>query len=209
MTPAAAPDGRPVAPLGPLLVLTDRTQCRRPLRDVLADAVAGGARTVVLREKDLPVDERRALAASVRALLEPVDGTLVLAGTSVPGEAVHLAAADPVPSPRPRLLGRSCHDRTDVSRAAAEGCDWVTASPVRLTTSKPGYGPALGLDGLARLTTAPVPVYALGGLDASDARGCLAAGAAGVAVMGAVMRADQPANLVADLLAHLVPEAVP
>jgi thiamine-phosphate pyrophosphorylase len=188
------------APLGPLLVLTDRTQCRRPLVDVVAAAVEGGARTVVLREKDLPTAERAALADRLRSALAPVDGTLVLAGTSLPGDAVHLSAADDVPEPRPALLGRSCHDQTSVDRAGAEGCDWVTVSPVRLTASKPGYGPALGTAGLAALTTGP-PAYALGGVTAADARACLDAGAAGVAVMGAVMRAERPDAVVGDLLA--------
>lgn len=188
-----------VAPLGPLLVLTDRAQCRRPLVDVVAAAVEGGARTVVLREKDLPAGERAALADELRAVLG-AGGTLVLAGTSLPGGAVHLSAADEVPAPRPVLLGRSCHDRAAVDRAAAEGCDWVTVSPVRLTASKPGYGPALGTTGLAALTDGP-PAYALGGLTAADAGPCLEAGAAGLAVMGAVMRADRPDAVVAELLA--------
>jgi thiamine-phosphate pyrophosphorylase len=186
------------APLGPLLVLTDRTQCRRPLVDVVAAAVGGGARTVVLREKDLPAAERAALADELREVLGP-GGTLVLAGTALAGDAVHLSAADPVPEPRPALLGRSCHDRGAVDRAGAEGCDWVTVSPVRLTASKPGHGPALGTAGLAALTHGP-PVYALGGLTAADARACLDAGAVGVAVMGAVMRADRPDAVVAELL---------
>ena len=198
----------PVPALGRLLVLTDRRQCRTPLLDVLAAAVDGGARTVVLREKDLPPDERAALARSVRAMLAPVDGTLVLAGAGVAASAVHLSATDPAPTPRPGLMGRSCHDESSLRRAAAEGCDWVTVSPVRATASKPGYGPPLGLDGLSRLAAGAVPVYALGGLTPADARPCLDAGAAGVAVMGAVMRADDPARLVADLLAHLAQEAV-
>ena len=185
-------------PLGPLLVLTDRTQCSRPLVEVVGAAVEGGARTVVLREKDLPVAERAALADELRAELGP-DGTLVLAGTALPGDAVHLSAADEVPEPRPALLGRSCHDRTAVDRAGAEGCDWVTVSPVRLTASKPGYGPALGTAGLAALTGGP-PAYALGGLTAGDARACLDAGAVGLAVMGAVMRAERPDAVVAELL---------
>ena len=191
-----------VAPLGPLLVLTDRTQCRRPLVDVLAAAVDGGARTVVLREKDLPSDERAALADEVRSVLSPVDGTLVLAGTGLPGDAVHLAAADGVPDPRPALLGRSCHDRASVDRARDEGCDWVTVSPVRLTASKPGHGPALGAAGLAALTDGP-PAYALGGLAAADARSCVDAGAVGLAVMGAVMRAERPDLVVGELLEAL------
>ena len=188
-------------PLGPLLVLTDRTQCHRPLVDVVAAAADGGARAVVLREKDLPADERAALAGRLRAVL-PADATLVLAGTGLPADAVHLAATDDVPEPRPALLGRSCHDRTSVDRAGAEGCNWVTVSPVRLTASKPGYGPALGKAGLAALTDGP-PAYALGGLSAADARPCLAAGAVGLAVMGAVMRAERPDLVVGELLEAL------
>lgn len=187
------------APLGPLLVLTDRTQCRRPLVDVVRAAVDGGARTVVLRERDLPATQRAALADELRSVLAPVEGTLVLAGAGLASDAVHLSAADEVPAPRPALLGRSCHDRDEVDRAAAEGCDWVTVSPVRLTASKPGYGPALGTAGLAALTGGP-PVYALGGLTAADARECLDAGAVGLAVMGAVMRAERPEAVVRELL---------
>ena len=195
------------APLGPLLVLTDRSQCRRPLVDVVAAAVDGGARTVVLREKDLPAADRAALADALLSALAPVDGTLVLAGTALTGTglagtAVHLSADDAVPEPRPALLGRSCHDRASVARAATEGCDWVTVSPVRLTSSKPGYGPALGTAGLAALTGGP-PAYALGGLTAADAGSCLAAGAVGVAVMGAVMRAARPDLVVGELLEAL------
>ena len=190
-------------PLGPLLVLTDRTQCARPLVDVLAAAVDGGARTVVLREKDLPAGERAALADRCRSLLEPVGGVLVLAGTDLPADAVHLSAADAVPAPRPALLGRSCHDEASV-RAAAD-LDWVTVSPVHATVSKPGYGPALGPDGLRALTGFGVPVYALGGVTASNARACLDAGAVGVAVMGAVMRAEHPDRVVSALLREVSP----
>ena len=82
-----------------------------------------------------------------------------------------------------------------------------------LTSSKPGYGPPLGFDGLRALTrvAAPLPVYALGGLDASRAAACRAAGAAGVAVMGALMGAADPAAEVAGLLAawHHAPVAAP
>ncbi|MCU1692272.1 MAG: thiamine monophosphate synthase [Frankiales bacterium] len=185
--------------LGRLLVLTDRTQCTRPLPDVVRAAVDGGARTVVLREKDLPDDDRTRLAEQLQALL-PGDGVLVLAGTRLPGDAVHLSASDAVPEPRPVLLGRSCHGAAEV--AAAGDCDWVTVSPVRLTASKPGYGPALGLDGLAACTGGP-PVYALGGLGPDDAAACLSAGAAGVALMGAVMRAAHPDRVVTDVLGAL------
>ena len=70
-----------------------------------------------------------------------------------------------------------------------------------LTESKPGYGPALGLDGLARIVTqASGPVIALGGISAETAPLCLAGGAQGVAVMGEVMRAADPRAAVEAIL---------
>jgi thiamine-phosphate pyrophosphorylase len=73
----------------------------------------------------------------------------------------------------------------DLQRAAAEGCDYATLSPIFASASKPGYGPPLGVHALGG---APLPVYALGGVDETNAAACIAGGAAGVAVMGAAMR---------------------
>lgn len=182
-----------------LVVLTDRRQAHAGLVDVVAAAVDGGARYVVLREKDLPRAERAALAAELRAVLAPAGGRLVVAGPDpLGGDAVHLAAADPLPAVE--LVGRSCHGEDDLKRLSTE--DYVTLSPVFPSPSKPGYGPPLGLDGLAWLCSrAARPVYALGGITSSDqAAACVAVGAYGVAVMGAVMRADDPAKAVAELL---------
>lgn len=186
--------------LGRLLVLTDRSQAARPLLEVLRAAVDAGARTVVVREKDLPTAQRLALAEAARPLLDAVGGTVILAGG--PGTRVHLAAADPLPVPRPGLVGRSCHDASELDRAEEEGVDYVTCSPVFASASKPGYGPALGPAGLGALCRrTPVPVYALGGVTARTAGECRAAGAAGVAVMGEVMRAADPRRVVTELLA--------
>lgn len=232
--PRAGPPGR----LGSrLMVLTDRRACLRPLAEVVRAAVDGGARAVVLREKDLPAAERARLADELRAVL--AGGLLVLAGAApdpaphlpapaphlpapalhLSAPALHLSASEPVPAPRPALLGRSCHSAAELRKAGAERCDWVTLSPVWPTASKPGYGPALGLDGLAGLLAGAVPAganagagaragappaYALGGVDSPErARRCRQAGAYGVAVLGAVMRAARPDRAVAALLQAL------
>ncbi len=198
------------SPLGPLLVLTDRMQSRRPLADTVRGALDGGARTVVLREKDLAPDERRRLADELAVMLDDVSGVLVLAGTSLRHAAglarpVHLASSDGVPRDAPALRGRSCHDIDEVRAALAERSAYVTVSPVFPTRSKPGHGPALGLDGLADLVraAADMPVYALAGIAPDAATSCVRAGAAGVAVMGAVMRDPQPQRLVERYLARL------
>lgn len=186
-----------MSPLPRLLVLTDRTQCAGRLVDAVAAAVDGGARAVVLREKDLPEAERDELSAQLSAVLATVGGLLVRAGRGP--AAVHLAAADPFPAVRPALVGRSCHSAAELAQARAEGCDWVMLSPVFATPSKPGYGPALGPAGLAALLGAGPPAYALGGVQPEDVADCLAAGAYGVAVMGPVMR--EPALVSAHLAA--------
>jgi thiamine-phosphate pyrophosphorylase len=178
-----------VIPSG-VVVLTDRRLTRGPLVEVLA---AARPDWVILRERDLPVEERRALADGLRAVLP--DGRLIVAGPDpLGGEAVHLAARDPfVPA---ALVGRSCHS---VPRLTGE--DYVTLSPIFPTATKPGYGPALG-PARAHRMAGGVPWLALGGIDSAQrAAECVAAGAAGVAVLGAVMRADDPGQMVAELRA--------
>lgn len=185
-----------------LLVLTDRSQARLSLVEVVTAAVDGGARYVVLREKDLPREKRMVLAEALRAVLAPVRGRLIAAGPDpLRGDAVHLAAADP--PVRAALVGRSCHNSGDLAQLSHE--DYVTVSPVFVSRSKPGYGPPLGTDGLAGLCArTPVPVFALGGVTSpGQAAACVAAGAGGVAVMGEVMRASDPAATVAGLLAAM------
>jgi thiamine-phosphate pyrophosphorylase len=84
-----------------------------------------------------------------------------------------------------------------VGRLAGEG--YVTLSPVYPTATKPGYGPPLTARGAARVA-GRVPWLALGGVDSPErAAECAVAGAAGVAVLGAVMRAGNPAAVTREL----------
>jgi thiamine-phosphate pyrophosphorylase len=202
----------------PLLVLTDRRASERAGRSLprtVAEVAAAGAPAVVLREKDLDRDARRDLA---RQLLEVVEasGTRLLIASDVDlavevgAAGVHLAAADPVPAPSASaalgLVGRSCHGADEVRAARAEGVDLVTVSPVATSASKPGYGPPIGVDGVGALVSVadPLPVLALGGVTPTMVGPLLAAGAAGTAVMGAVMRAADPGGVVHDLLDALL-----
>jgi thiamine-phosphate pyrophosphorylase len=182
-----------------LIIVTDRHQAgARGLPAVVAAAVEGGARWVLQRDRDLPAAEREALRAELEAIVGEAGGRVTVAGVD------HLASAEPFPTARPPLVGRSCHSPVELERATAERCDYAFLSPVFETSSKPGYGPAIGLPRLAEWCAAvPIPVYALGGIDATTAPPCREAGAAGVAVMGTVMRAPDPAAVTAALLDHL------
>ncbi|MBO0711296.1 MAG: thiamine phosphate synthase, partial [Acetobacteraceae bacterium] len=137
------------------------------------------------------------------------------AAAAATGAALHLAAAARPDWARAsvgpdRLIGRSAHAQDPLTEHAVSGLDYVTLSPIRLSASKPGYGPALGYDGLAASVAASaVPVIALGGIEtAADARASLSAGAAGVAIMGAVMRAADPQATVSALLAAVRAAAI-
>ncbi|MBW4703252.1 MULTISPECIES: thiamine phosphate synthase [unclassified Micromonospora] len=187
--PAAPPLLRPDG----VVLLTDRLVARGDLVDVVAGAVGGGVRWVVLRERDLPRAERAAIAVDLRAVLAQAGGTLIVAGPDpLDGDAVHLPAAGPYPPPAVGLVGRSCHDTAELARLTTE--DYVTLSPVWATRSKPGYGPPLRPDGLRDLIRrSPVPVLALGGVETPEqVTACVDAGAVGVAVLGAIMRAADP-----------------
>jgi thiamine-phosphate pyrophosphorylase len=195
-----------------VVVVTDRRQAAaagRSLRDTVASALDGGARGVLLREKDLLREQRARLADDLRALTAASGAALVVASdvglaVSSGADGVHLASTDPWPDGIPASLGvgRSCHTVDDLVAAARRRAGWATYSPVFGTASKPGYGPLLGADGLAAGCRAvpSLAVLALGGVDAATAGRCIAAGAAGVAVMGAVMTALDPAAVVRALV---------
>ncbi|MEU1641896.1 thiamine phosphate synthase [Micromonospora zamorensis] len=189
-----------MTPPSGVVLLTDRLVARGGLDRVVAGAVAGGVRWVVLREKDLPRPERTALAVELRAILADVGGTLVVAGPDpLGGAAVHLPAAGPYPPPTHSLVGRSCHNEAEMNRLTTE--HYATVSPVWPTKTKPGYGPPLGPAGLRKLIrTSNVPVLALGGVETPEqVTACVKAGATGVAVLGALMRAKDPTQTAASL----------
>lgn len=196
-------------PTPPLLVITDRHQARMPLDDVAARLFAGGCRWLSLREKDLSAADRLALlrriiVLGVRWQARVTIHNDIAAAAEAGAAGVHLPSNGSVAEARlllgnDALIGQSAHSADEIAQAAAAGADYVTLSPIFATISKPGYGPALGRAMLEQ--TWPLPVLALGGIDASNAAGCMGAGAAGVAVMGGAMRARDPQAFMADLLA--------
>jgi thiamine-phosphate diphosphorylase len=190
----------PTLVLPRLLVVADSAYTGgRPLLAVLREAVAGGARAVWLRDKHAAPSDRRRLAEALAEILHAVGGVLIESPgpATGSGDGTHLGAADPWPEGIGEVaVGRSCHGDQELSRASTEGCQWATLSPIYPSASKPGYGPPLGP---AALAGAPLPTWALGGVDAGNAAECLESGATGVAVLGAVLRSADPATAVAKI----------
>jgi thiamine-phosphate pyrophosphorylase len=195
----------------PLLVVTDRHQARLPLADVVQAALAAGCRWVSMREKDLSEDDQIALASTLLPIARrhgarlTVHGDVALA-KACGSDGVHLSAGADAAAARKalgreKLVGVSLHTVTEAEAIDPAVVDYAIAGPAFETASKPGYGPEIGRKGLAEIArAAPVPVLAIGGLNATRAAEVLAAGPVGIAVMGSIMRALEPTREVKALL---------
>jgi thiamine-phosphate pyrophosphorylase len=189
-------------PQPPLLVITDRRRARRPLLELLEELFAAGVRWVMVREKDLPETELAALVEEVVRRARAWGAAVVVNGhagvaAACGADGVHLPQGFSVAEARrlvgpDRWVGVSAHNLEEAQRAAA-GADYITLSPIFTPVSKPDYGPPLGLEALRQVARAvPIPVIALGGITPANARSCLEAGAAGIAVLGGLMEATDP-----------------
>ncbi len=198
----------------PLLLVTDRAQARRPLTEIVGAALSGGCRWVSLREKDLPEDEQVVLARMLIAMARKHGARLMLHGEAALAEVagvdgVHLPSGTDAAAARAllgpdKLIGVSLHTVTEAAAINPQAADYALAGPAFETPSKPGYGPEIGRKGLIEIARAcRAPVLAIGGINTARVGEVIAAGCAGVAVMGGVMRAADPALEVGALVATL------
>jgi thiamine-phosphate pyrophosphorylase len=168
-------------------------------------ACAGGARVVQLRAKSAPDRRVLALGAALRAATRAARACFVvndrfdlalLAGA----DGVHLGQEDLPPERIPAglrarlLVGRSTHTLEEVRRAVREAVDYVAFGPVFGTASKESPWDARGVEALGEAVrlAAPLPLVAIGGIDARRAGALRAAGCAGIAVISAVAAHADP-----------------
>ncbi|MGA8496549.1 MAG: thiamine phosphate synthase [Xanthobacteraceae bacterium] len=201
-------------PNPPLLLVTDRRQARRPILEIVGAALSAGCRWISLREKDLPEDEQVPLARMLLPMIRRHGARLSIHGGAALArlagvDGVHLpsgadAAAARTDLGRQKLIGVSIHTVTEAEAIDPAVADYALAGPAFETVSKPGYGPEIGRKGLAEMARAArVPLLAIGGINTLRVAEVIAAGCAGVAVMGGVMRAADPGLEVGALVATL------
>lgn len=199
-----------------VLVITDaRLAAPRRVVEVVRAALAAGARSVQLRNKGDPARTLLELGRELRGLTREHGALLFVndrvdVALAVEADGIHVGPHDlPVPAvraitPPGFLVGRSADDPELARRAVAEGADYIGCGTVYATTTKADAGDVIGLAGLARVARAvPVPVVAIGGITVERAREIPPTGAAGVAVVGAVMAAADPGEAVGRILSAL------
>lgn len=192
-----------------LYLITDPS-CARVLEVTAAalGAAPPGAVAVQARSKSASARELVSLAAALRPICRAHEAPLLVNdradvakvvgadGVHLPESGLRVSEARDVLGER-ACIGRSCHDRAGLERAARDGADFATLAPVG---DVPGKGAPLGVAGFAAIVRGlAIPTYALGGV--TEAAPLRRAGAAGVAVIRAVYGAGDPAQAVRALLA--------
>ncbi len=188
-----------------LYLVTDQASAGgRTLADVVAAAVQGGVTCVQLREKQLNTRDFFAQATMLKTLLAPYGIPLVIndridVALACGAQGVHLGQSDmPVAHARRLLppevfIGWSVETMDDVARSALLAVDYLGVSPIYATPTKTDTQAPWGLDGLRQVRAATtLPLVAIGGIDATNARAVLLAGADGLAVVSAVCAAPDP-----------------
>ena len=171
------------------------------LREFIASAIAAEVDLLQIRERDLPArdllwiaDAAAEMAAGSKTKILINDRSDIAACAAV---GVHLTTKSIDPTVvrsvfgHEMLIGASTHSLQEASAAATAGADFIVFGPVFETESKRQYGPPVGIEQLAKVTSVlGIPVLALGGIDENNFRRALGAGADGIAGISLFARAD-------------------
>lgn len=202
-------------PAGGIYLVADSDTLPGPaLAAAVAAALEAGVRLVQYRRKGALTRAAVAEARALKALCARHGAPLIvndradlaaLAGA----DGVHLGQDDlPVAEARAVLgpnawVGVSCHSVAEARTAARDGADYLGFGAVFGTRTKADAGPARGTDALAEVCrSVGLPVFGIGGISRANVAQVRTAGAAGAAVISAVLGAKDPGTAAADLVAR-------
>lgn len=189
-----------------LYLVTDETaRCRYGLLETVKAAVAGGVTIVQYRSHNPNHDEVLAEVLPLRDYLRSVHIPFIInddikLALEIDADGIHIGQHDtPVAEARQmigpnKILGFSVSNRTEMEAVPVELVDYVGCGPVFPTQTKTDAAADMGLQQWAEAASlCPLPVVAIGGIDAERARAIRATGvAAGVAVVSAICAAENP-----------------
>ncbi|MCQ2148913.1 MAG: thiamine phosphate synthase [Bacteroidales bacterium] len=187
----------------------------RDVVDIVMEAVKGGVTMVQLREKNLDTRSFIRRASLLNSLLLPHGVPLVIndrvdVALATDAAGVHVGQSD-MPCEMVRrllgpgkIIGLSVESHKDVSEANSLDIDYIAVSPVFATDTKTDTASPFGLDGLSLAVRSSVhPVVGIGGMNVSTASDVMRTGAAGIAVVSAIMSAESPAAAASQMLEKL------
>ena len=197
-----------------LYLVTDAGLARgRPLVEIVRAAIAGGVTMVQYRDKALGT---RALIEAAQALLavaRPAGVPLIIndrvdVALAIDADGVHVGREDMPPAIARRLLGpdkiigTSVHEAAHCDALDPDVVDYVGAGAVFPTGTKSNIAGLLGVKGLARLRRATaLPMVGIAGINAENAASVIATDVDGIAVVSAIIAAEDPRAAAAQLKA--------
>ncbi|MCX7837913.1 MAG: thiamine phosphate synthase [Anaerolineae bacterium] len=186
-----------------LYVLTDAKLARgRSHEEVVAAALRGGATLVQYREKNASTRQMIAEATRLRDLCRAYGVPLIVndrvdIALAVDADGVHVGPDDmPVALARKlmgrdKIVGASAGTIAEARAAIADGADYLGVGAIFATSSKADAGEPIGLDGLQQIVrVSTIPVVGIAGINATNAASVIRAGAVGIAVISAIVSAD-------------------
>lgn len=203
-----------------LYPITDRRLSGLSHAEQVARLCEGGARLIQLREKHLSPREFYREAEEALSVARACGARVVIndradVALALGADGVHLGRDDLQPAAARELLGESAiigfstHSPEQAAEAARMPLDYVAIGPVFQTSSKENPDPVVGLEGVRRVREEmreTLSLVAIGGVTADRARSVIEAGAHCVAVIGALLTAEDPGritHLTRDFLARL------
>ena len=213
--PREIPSARAVLADARLYLLATRAIARRPIAEAVAAALRGGVRVVQVREKEAPDDVVLAVVRDLLPLVRGAGGILLVndrveVAREARADGVHLGPEDADPAEARRMLrpgsviGITTHDLAQANRAVAAGADYVGIGPVFPTRTKGVPVRAIGPEAAGRVARAiPVPAFAIGGIDPSNAARVREAGCGRAAVCAAILASADPEASARAILAAL------
>ena len=174
-------------------------------------ALEGGCRWIQLRMKDKTEEEIKQEALRIQKLCRQYNATFIIDDhvnlvKELHADGVHLGKKDmPVSEARQILgqgmiIGATANTFEDIVIAKQSGADYIGLGPFRFTTTKKGLSPILGLDGYKTImkkmdeASIDIPVVAIGGITKEDVPQIIRTGVNGIAISGAVLRAEDGAK---------------
>lgn len=202
-----------------LYLVTDRHLAgSRAVEDIVRLAVSGGVTCVQLRDKTASTRELLEAARRLLAVLRPCGVPLIVndrvdVALAAGADGIHVGQSDmPLATaqslvPAHYIIGVSASSVEEAILAQQAGAAYIGISPVFSTPTKTDTAPALGLAGISAIRAATtLPLVGIGGIHLGNAADIIHAGADGIAVVSAIMAAENPQQAAADLK-HAVTEA--
>lgn len=187
--------------------------------DSIRLALEGGIKWVQLRMKDATEEEFLSVGTEVRRLCNQYGATFIIDDHvelvhKLKADGVHLGKNDMSIIEARRILGNNvivggtANTFEDIASHYQATANYIGCGPFRFTTTKKGLSPTLGLDGYRSImqkvneAAIDIPVVAIGGITAEDIPGIMQTGISGIALSGAILRAENPIEEIKRILKY-------